>query len=480
MGTQSFISFVALSTTTVLSSSMYVALMRYIGETSGADRPELIPGLLGWAWRIEGAAAIVGGGILTAVGLAGADPRAAWVLAGVSCTAAVLHTVPTAVLIGLQRFRQAARVGLTTGLVGTIAVVLVLWQGGGIVGMFAVEAVVGVLNLIWTGTLARRTIGAARPDVAPEHVRLRRRVGRFALLSSVGLFLELVVATRSEFLFLQHFSTHAEIAFYSIAFSTVSALLLVARALGSATAPAFATLYGAGATDRIRSGYGRSIRMLMLATLPLTAAGLALGPELVEEVYGRSYAGVGAPLQILVAAFPLVGLSALGGSLLNGLGHVRRPLIATAVAAAVDVGLALALIPELDARGAAIANAGGQGTYAALVLVFASRYVGPVDWRPRSMLRVVAASAAGGLAGWGVLRVVDGFGGFCAAAAAALGAFLVVATLVRILPADDAGWIDATFGTRLRGGVGALARLWSQRGPSGPGAGAPAPPRSSP
>ena len=82
-GTQSFVSFIALSTTTVLSTSMYVALMRFIGETAGADRTELIPGLLGWAWRIEGVLAVVGGVGLAAVGLAGADPQAAWVLAGV-------------------------------------------------------------------------------------------------------------------------------------------------------------------------------------------------------------------------------------------------------------------------------------------------------------------------------------------------------------------------------------------------------------
>ena len=129
MGLQSYISFISVSLTTVLSSSVYLALMRYIGESVGQGRRDLLPGLLGWAWRIEAVAAAVGAGVLLAVALLGADPQGAWAFSAVVCAAAVLHTVPTAVLIGLQQFRRASAVGLTTGLVGTLAIVGVLWAG---------------------------------------------------------------------------------------------------------------------------------------------------------------------------------------------------------------------------------------------------------------------------------------------------------------------------------------------------------------
>ena len=72
MGRQSFIAFVSITTTSVLASSMYVAVMRHIGETAGRDRTELLPGLLWWAWRIEGAAALLGGGTLAAAAALGA------------------------------------------------------------------------------------------------------------------------------------------------------------------------------------------------------------------------------------------------------------------------------------------------------------------------------------------------------------------------------------------------------------------------
>ena len=454
MGRQSFIAFVAITTTTVLSSSMYTAVMRYIGETAGRGRAELLKGLLWWAWRVEGVAALLGGGVLGVSAALGARPQGAWAFAAVVTAVGILHTVPTAVLIGLQRFRRAAVVGLVTGFVGTPAVAIVLWQGGGITGMFATEAVVGILNLAWTGTLARRSLGAVERDTRHEPEprelgTLRRSVGRFALLSSLGVFLQLIVGTRSEFFFLAHYSGDAQIAFYSIAYSAVAALRLLPQALANSTAPAFATLFGAHAFDRIRSGYSRSLRLLVIATLPLTAAALALGPELIEEVYGRNYAGAGTPVRILLAAFPVIALSSLANSLLAGFGKIRVPLAANAIAAAVDLGLAALLVPSLDARGAAIANAAGQGIFALVVLYAAGRLAAPVEWRLAALARNAAAAALAGAAGWAVLRGLDGFTGLVAAAGALTAAYAAMAISLRVLPAQDAAWLEQTLGGRL-------------------------------
>jgi len=469
MGRQSFIAFVSITTTSVLASSMYIAVMRYIGETRGQGRDELLPGLLWWAWRIEGIAALVGGGTLAVAAAFGAWPRGAWAFAAVVTFAGILHSVPTAVLIGLQQFRRAAIVGLVTGLVGTAAVTVVLWQGGGITGMFATEAVVGMLNLLWTGTLARRSLAAVERGIErePDPVALyglRRSVGRYALLWSIGLFLELIVSTRSEFFFLAHFSGNAEIAFYSIAYSAVAALRLIPKALAGSTAPAFATLYGAQEFGRIRSGYSRSLRLLLLVTLPLTAVALALGPELIEEVYGRNYAGAGGPVRILLLAFPVIALSTLATSLLSGYGKIRLPIVANAVAAVVDVGLAAGLIPAFDARGAAIANAAGQGIFALLMLIFAARLVRPVDWRAGMVVRAFLVSAGVGLAGWAAVSRLDGFPGLAVGLAASTVAFVALATIVKIVPSDDARWAEEAFGGRL----GRLVRLFSLAPEGGP------------
>jgi O-antigen/teichoic acid export membrane protein len=105
MGRQSFISFVEISAVLVLTGGLPTALTRFVGEELGRGRPAAAWDVLRWAWRIQVVAAVVGTAGIAAVGLAGAHPPAAWVIAGGICGLAILHTVPSAALAGFQRWR---------------------------------------------------------------------------------------------------------------------------------------------------------------------------------------------------------------------------------------------------------------------------------------------------------------------------------------------------------------------------------------
>ena len=446
MGRQSYIAFVALSVTLLLSGSMWVSLVRHIGETMGRGEAGAVRGLLTWAWRIAGVAGVLGGASIASLALAGAEPEGAWLLAAAITTASILHTIPSAILTGLQRFRQASVVGLTTGLVGVLATIVVLEAGGGIAGMFAVELVVGLINLAWTGILAQRVLIEVAPTPAPAGP-LRRQVTRYALGYSVGIVLELIVARRSELFFLARFSTDEQIAFYSIAFAMVTAASQLPRALATVTAPAFATLYGAGSSERISAGFNRGLRLLLIGTLPVTAAGMTLGPELAAIVYGEEFRGVYAPLLILLAGFPLFGLTSLANALLTGLGRLRIPIAANAFAAAIDVALALTLTGPLGARGAAIANLSGQVVYAAVVLGYTLALVGR-DRPDGAILRCAAASAIAGAAAWAALSWLGGAPGLVAGAVAFTGVFAVLAPLFRVVPHQDADWLVEVLGPK--------------------------------
>jgi O-antigen/teichoic acid export membrane protein len=456
-GQQSFIALNAILLSTLFSSSMFVAVMRYVGETAGAGKPQLLRSLMSWAWKIEAAAAVIAALILIVVAAAGGEPPDAWVLAGFVSALTILHTVPTAVMVGLQRFRQASVVGLTTGLVSTIATALVLWAGGGITGMFAVELVIAAANLVWTGTLARRALGPADPGLAPAAYDLQRRVRHYALIAGAGVLLEQVVASRIEFFFLKAYSTNSQIALYSIAFSMIVALRLFPSAIGNTVAPAFATLFGARQNDRIRSGFTRAFRLVLVMTLPIAGAAIALGPELVRVVYGKQYADVAEPLRIMLTVFPLMALSSLAGAHLSGLGRVRVSLAANGLGAVADVGLAFAFIPLLDASGAAIANAGAQAVHAIVLLAVSAHVLGRGGWRLWSVIPSVIASTLACLAGW---TTVDEFGhlpGVLAGTAVFVGVYGAAALLIGVLTADDARWLETTVGGRLGGWVGLVA-----------------------
>ena len=450
MGRQSFIAFAELSIIELLTSGFAMSLQRYMGETVGAGRGSQARWLARTIFQIELAAAVVGGGILVALGLLGHQPRAAWVFAGLAAVSGVLASVPGAILTGLQRWREATVAGLVTGGLGTVATLVVLALGGRISAMFAVEAAVLLLVFVWTGVLARRALSALADEVTP-FPELRRRSLRFAAYSSAGGLLYLIVWRRSEFFFLNHYSADREIAFYSIAFALMTAVVRLPSAMGQVLAPAVATLFGAGEHERIRRGFSRALRLLLIGTMPIAAATAALGPATIRLIWGENYAPTRGPLLILVAASLITPITVLASSLLAGLDQVRLPLLANTGAALVDVGLAAALVPHHGAVGAAIANGAAQATAGLPLIVYSARLAGPIRWEGGALLRCAAVSLAGGAVAWGLVYELGGVVGLALGLLAGAGLFFGLAAAVGLLSREDAGWLSDVVGSRAGG-----------------------------
>jgi O-antigen/teichoic acid export membrane protein len=457
MGQQSYIAFVELSLVLLFTGGVSVALTRFAGEEIGAGRPESLRALLRWAWRVEIATALLAAVIMSTAAATRSDLRGAWALAAVACTAGIANGVPAALLSGMQLWRQATLMTFVVGPASTVATVVVLRLGGGIAGMFAVEAVAAGVTLAWTSVLAARAMRTRIPRSRAQ-VALPPRVRGYALVATLEVLLTFVVWRRSEFLFLQRFSTPAQIALYSIAFAATVALLRAFQALAAVLVPAVATLLGAGSTERIRSGYGRGLRLVLLATIPVTAAAIALGPSAVRLVYGARYTDAGAVLVIGMLAFPVLPLFSLSFALLAGLGRQRFPVICGIVAALVDVALDLLLIPGHGAIGAAVANSVAQVTAGVPVLLHGCRLVGPIDWQAPAQLRTLAAAALAGAAAGMVAWLAGGRAAFPLGLAAGAAVFAPAAVALRILPRADAAWLDSIAGERLGGMVGRACR----------------------
>ncbi|HEX8854561.1 MAG TPA: MATE family efflux transporter [Thermoleophilaceae bacterium] len=462
MGRQSFIAFVELSTMQLFTGGLSLGMMRNIGEALGAGRAGAVRAIISWGWRLQAIGCV--GGVLVLGGAAafGAEPTAAWVLAAVACFMGVMHTVPSAVLIGMQRWRDASIVGLVTGSIAVPATIAVLAAGGGIAGIFAVEAATTTMNLIWTTRLARRSLdglGDGNHDPGSDY---KRQIVRYTLATTVTMVLGLIVYRRSEFFFLEHYSTNSEIAFYSIAFSAMSAVVLLPEAFGGALAPAIATLVGAGDHERIRSGYSRALRLAIMAALPLTAAIMTLVPPLIELVYGRAYADTRGILIIMAIIFPILPLLNMGNGLMLGLGKMRVPVIASFVAAFVNVGLDFALIPDHAAKGAAVANAAAQTTVAVILVLYIWRLLGGIVLRPLPIVLSALASAAAAAAALAVLAAAGtGVPGVIAASVAFVLALLGAGRILRFLPSDDAAWLTENIRGRGRKPLARLSRLLS-------------------
>ncbi len=462
-GRQSFISFVAISLALVLTYGLSIALMRSVAESLGREQPGQARGLLDWATRPQAAAGLLGGGAMVAAGLAGAEPGLAWMLAGAGTLFAVLHTVPSAALLGSQRFRDAGIVGLVTGAVTVPVTITVLAAGGGIAGMFAVEAAVAALNLAWTWQLARRAMTRLAPRAEAPPAARRRSIALFARWTTLSTVLSLVVWRRSEFIFLAQYSSDAQIGFYSIAFAATTALTIFAERLATVVGSAFATLYGAAAAERLRSGFKRALRLVVIFSLPVTALAATVGPEMVRVVYGRDFGGVGPVLVILTLSVPMFSVWTISGALMTGLDEGRSPVLASGAAAVLNVALAFVLVPRYDAVGAALANVAAQLLAAGVMLRLAGRAVDAGGWDVGVLMRPVLAASGAGLVAWSILRILTGAPGVALASVTGSLAFIALALVLRILTADDAAWLDRQIGDLAGGWVGRMARLAGRR-----------------
>jgi O-antigen/teichoic acid export membrane protein len=462
MGRQSYIAFISASVVLVATASLPQAMSRFVAEALGGGRGGVARALLRMTWRFEVALAIAAVAALEAYAWLAGDPAAAWALTAIACGLGVLHTVPSGLLVAAQRWREATIVGLATGVVSVPATIAVLAAGGGITGFFAVEAVVAAVNLAWTARLARRLLPSLPP---PEALQpdVRREFLRFAAISSLFVAIEFVVWRRSEFFFLQRFSTDAEIGFYSIAFAAALGLTRVPEALARVTTPAVASLAGEGARDRIRNGYWRALRLLVFATPPVAVGAAVLGPELIELAYGSEFARAGDVLLVMLAPLPLLPILAISNALMFGLGRLRVLVIAGLTATLVNLALAALLIPRYDAIGAAVSNVCAQLTAGVPVLVAVARSLRPTDLPLGAVLRSVGVSLVSGAAAAAMLLALGGIPGTLAGAAAGLGVFWILGTRVGIVAERDSQWLAEAGGGRLGERVGAFTSRFVTR-----------------
>lgn len=448
MGRQSFISFVVSSVVIVGTAGLPAGLSRFVAELQGARLGGVAHSLFWWTWRIEAVTALLAGGAIGVAALAGASPRGAWLFAAVGCSLAIMQTVPASLLVGMQRWRNATVAGVTTGIVSVPATIAVLAAGGGITGFFAVEAATIAVNLAWVGVLGRNAL-VEMPQPAPVPDRYRRDFLRFASATTLFSVIELVVWRRSEFVFLASYSTDAQIALYSIAFAASSALTRMPEVITAVTTPAVATLAGAGQYDRIKSGYWRGMRMLILVTPIIAAGAAALGPEVLEALYGSEYSGVRAVFLILLAPLLVMPLLTMTQAVLFALGKLRFLVIVGVVATAINVGLDLVLIPAFDAVGAALANGGAQLAAGIPGLIYTARLLGPVEMSFSGILRSLVVAVTMAAAAYLTLQLVGGLLGVLAGLV--IGGLVLAAAgaLLRPLSPADAEWVTGLGGNRL-------------------------------
>lgn len=235
----------------------------------------------------------------------------------------------------------------------------------------AAIAATWIAALVQTLLLRQRLGGdlPAGPAARPKDLWLRTSLPLFAITGS-----ELLLQN-TDVLVVSHFMTPRDAAIYFAAAKTMSLVMFIHYAVGSAFANRFSALNARGERSELVSFVSDAVRWTFWPSLVAALGILALGWPLLS-LFGVGFTAGYPVMFILVLGF--LGRAAMGPSefILNMLGQQKICAIIIASMAVLNIGLNVLLVPRFGIIGAAIATATVLVLGAGLNTVFAQRRLG--------------------------------------------------------------------------------------------------------
>jgi O-antigen/teichoic acid export membrane protein len=267
-----------------------------------------------------------------------------------------------------------------------VGVALVL-AGFGVVEVAIAFSLGALVRLLLSLALLRRRL-VWPAMVAPEDVR--REIRRHSLTFTTQDLFGLVLA-RADVLLLAALATDAVVGQYGAAYRLFEATTFIEVALVGAFIAMYAYL-GPDTDPSLPDVFQRSIKLCLALLVPIGVTLGLLADPLCRAFFGDEFAAAAAPLRLLAPVVVLFGVMALSAALVLSRSRPRRMVYTVAIAAVVNIGLNLALIPPLDEIGAALAMLLSLIVYVAIALTLARIEVGPINWV--SMLAAPGIAAA--------------------------------------------------------------------------------------
>lgn len=266
--------------------------------------------------------------------------------------------------------------------------VALLLAGFGVVEVAIAYSAGALVRLLLSLDLLRRRLRWPAM-VAPEDVRreIRRRSLTFTAQDVFGL-----VLARADVLILAALATEAVVGQYGAAYRLFEATTFINVALAGAF-NAMYTYLGPDTEPSLPAVFQRSIKLCLALLLPIGVTLGLLADPLCRAFFGDEFAGAAATLRLLAPVVVLFGVMVLCSGLVLSRSRPRRMVYTVAVAAVVNIGLNLALIPSLEEIGAALAMLLSLIVYVAIAFTVARIEVGPINWVSMLAAPAIAATA---------------------------------------------------------------------------------------
>jgi O-antigen/teichoic acid export membrane protein len=379
--------------TVVTDAGMSTMGTREFAVREGADRDTFIRDLLG----LRVALTLLGVLFATAFALlAGYDTAlvVGTVLASLATLALVLQHTMSIPLAAELRLGVMSALELARQLLTTIALVVLVLVGAGVLPLLSVTLAVYLLLLPVTASLVRGRISMSIEIRPRRWLSLLSLTVSFSLATAVGAIYVYATQILTSLVTSEHQS-----GLFAVSFRVCIALAVVPGLLIGGALPLLAR---AARDDRDRLAYAlQRIFEVSLIVGIATALGVFAGAPFIVKVIAPNFAGAVEVLRTqgtaMIASFLLAGW---GYALLSIKRH-RALLVVNAVALFVSAGLTLILASADGAEGAAIATLGGESSLAIGYLFVLARDHPELRPRVSSVPRILlAAIPAVALAIW--------------------------------------------------------------------------------
>lgn len=286
------------------------------------------------------------------------------------------------ILYGLEKAQYAAAAGAITGVAKVVGVLAALLAGLGLTGIamaFTLANGLGALAamaLLWKGAGLR----PERPQASTWLPYLKEGMPFWVIGMAT------VADAQTDILVLSALVSPSELGLYGSGLGILLALTVLPNAYRLGFFPRIVKAYERS-TDEVRRVYSLSFKYLATLALPVSFGVFLTSEPLVRFLFGEGFVGAAATLRILALCMLVLLPGDVNSRLLIASRNQHKAAQFTVLGLAVNIGLALALVPRLGIEGAAWARLASNLTVFGLGHAFVQRriarvWVGPLLWRP--------------------------------------------------------------------------------------------------